>query len=168
MAAIEKIIQEAVLYDGTDIKRINHFLKVYSFAKTIGEGEKLSQTDQYILETAAVLHDIGIHESERKYGSSGGNYQEIEGPAIAREILENLGVEEKIIERVCFLIGHHHTYHSVDGMDYQILLEADFFVNAYEDEMHPEAIKSVYDRIFKTDTGRKLFASMYFKQQADH
>lgn len=168
MAAIEKIIQEAVLYDGTDIKRINHFLKVYSFAKIIGEGEKLSQTDQYILETAAVLHDIGIHESERKYGSSAGNYQEIEGPAIAKEILENLGVEEKIIERVCFLIGHHHTYSSVDGMDYQILIEADFFVNAYEDEMLPEAVKSVYDRIFKTDTGRKLFASMYFKEQTDH
>ena len=88
MVSIENILREAVSYDGADIKRINHFLKVYAFAKMIGEGEGLSSREQYILEAAAVLHDIGIHESERKYSSSAGKYQEIEGPEVARNILE--------------------------------------------------------------------------------
>mgnify|MGYP000340972515 FL=1 len=32
-------------------------------------------------------------------------------------------------ERVAYLIGHHHTYDKIEGMDYQILVEADFLVN---------------------------------------
>ena len=40
-----------------------------------------------------------------------------------------------MVERICYLIGHHHTYKDVDGADYQLLLEADFLVNAYEDAL---------------------------------
>lgn len=159
---IEVIMREAVKYDGKDLRRINHLLKVYTYAKMIGEGEGLSPEKQYILEAAAVLHDIGIHESERKYNSSAGNYQELEGPIIARGILMTLGVKEEVIDRVCFLIGHHHTYSEVEGMDYQILIEADFFVNADEDKMPTDAVRTFYDKIFRTETGKKLFSSMYF------
>ena len=162
MILVETILREAVAYDSPDVKRINHFLKVYSFAKMIGEGEQLPCKEQYILEIAAVLHDIGIRESERKYGSCDGKYQEIEGPVIAKEILERLGVENEVVERVCFLIGHHHTYDQVDGPDYQILIEADFFVNAYEGEMDIQTMRNVYERIFCTTTGKMLFEKMYF------
>lgn len=162
MISVETILREAVAYDSPDVKRINHFLKVYSFAKMIGEGEQLSRKEQYILEIAAVLHDIGIRESERKYGSCDGKYQEIEGPVVAKEMLERLSVENEVVERVCFLIGHHHTYDQVDGPDYQILIEADFFVNAYEEEMDIQAMRNVYERIFRTTTGKMLFEKMYF------
>ncbi len=162
MISVETILREAVSYDSPDVKRINHFLKVYSFAKMIGEGEQLPCKEQYILEIAAVLHDIGIRESERKYGSCDGKYQEIEGPVIAKEMLERLGVENEVVERVCFLIGHHHTYDQVDGPDYQILIEADFFVNAYEGEMDIQTMRNVYERIFQTVTGKVLFEKMYF------
>lgn len=162
MISVEAILREAVAYDSPDVKRINHFLKVYSFAKMIGEGEQLSRKEQYILEIAAVLHDIGILESERKYGSCDGKYQEIEGPVVAKEMLERLSVENEVVERVCFLIGHHHTYDQVDGPDYQILIEADFFVNAYEEEMDIQAMRNVYERIFRTTTGKMLFEKMYF------
>lgn len=158
---VEQILRQAVLYDGGDSRRIHHFLKVYSFAKMIGEGEHLSEQDQYILEVAAVLHDIGIHASEEKYGSFAGNYQEMEGPPIARELLQKMGVENDVVDRVCYLIGHHHTYAGVDGMDYQILIEADFFVNAYEDAMSQSAMQTMYDRIFRTKTGKMLFYNMY-------
>ena len=43
------------------------FLKVYSYAKTIGEMENLDEKMQEILEVTAVLHDIGIKVSEEKY-----------------------------------------------------------------------------------------------------
>lgn len=161
MIAIEKIMQEAVKYDGSDVKRINHFLKVYAFAKMIGEGEKLAPNEQYTLESAAILHDIGIHQSERKYGSSSGKYQEIEGPPVAEKILKRLGVDSDIADRVCFLIGHHHTYSGIDGKDYQILIEADFLVNAFEDSMKGEALNSAYKKIFKTETGKNIFQNMY-------
>ncbi len=163
MITIETILRETVLYDSPDVSRIGHFLKVYAFAKMIGEGERLSDREQYILEAAAVLHDIGIRESEKKYGSCAGKYQEIEGPLIARKMLDELGMEKDLVERICYLIGHHHTYDQVDGMDYQILLEADFFVNAQESEMEPGTVREVYERVFRTETGKRLFEKMYFQ-----
>jgi HD superfamily phosphodiesterase len=44
---------------------VNHLLKVYGFAKTIGEREGLDADTQEILEIAALTHDIGIRNSER-------------------------------------------------------------------------------------------------------
>lgn len=162
MVSVETILRSAVEYDSPDVSRINHFLKVYAFAKMIGEGEGLSKKDQYILEAASILHDIGIHECEKKYGSSAGSYQEMEGPVIAEKMLAKLHVADDIIERVCFLIGHHHTYDQVDGMDYQILIEADFFVNVYECGMDATESRKAYEHIFRTETGRKLFEKLYF------
>ena len=66
-----------------------------------------------------------------------------------------------MIERICYLIGHHHTYTNMDGMDYQILVEADFLVNLYEDDANRHAIQKAYDNIFRTDTGKQIFAQMY-------
>lgn len=140
-------------------------------ASTISQGLRLrrhhrppgrtARNQQDILRTAAVLHDIGIHAAEEKYGSSSGKYQEIEGPAPARAILEELGADEKLIDRVCFLIAHHHTYDGVDGLDYQILLEADFLVNAYEDQLKPEAIATFRDKVFRTPSGLQLLKDTY-------
>ncbi|HOX36336.1 MAG TPA: hypothetical protein PLO06_11630, partial [Methanoregulaceae archaeon] len=109
----------------------------------------------------AILHDIGIHEAERKYNSTSGNYQQIEGPPIARQILSDLGVAPSIIDRVCFITGNHHTYTNIDGIDFQVLVEADFLVNIFEDEMERQATESVLHRIFRTETGRSLLRIMY-------
>lgn len=64
-----KLIAAMVHYDKGDAKRIQHFLKVHDLAATIGKLEKRNKAAQFILETAAILHDIGIHVSEQKYGS---------------------------------------------------------------------------------------------------
>ena len=45
--------------------------------------------------SAAILHDIGIHKAEEKYKSSAGNYQEIEGPPIAKAIMEKLQFKKR-------------------------------------------------------------------------
>lgn len=158
------IINEMISYYANDPRRVNHFLKVYSFSKSIGELEKLDEETQYILEIAAIMHDIGIKISEEKYNSSAGNYQEIEGPPVAREMLEMLGFDEKIIERVCFLIGHHHTYSKIDNIDYQILIEADFLVNIYEDEIKYDSIVSIKDKYFKTKAGINFLEKLYLSE----
>jgi len=155
------IIKEMINYYLGDVRRINHFLKVFSFAKLIGELEKLNEETQDILEVAAIMHDIGIKISEEKYNSSAGNYQEIEGPPVAREMFSKFKFDEKFIDRVCYLIGHHHTYSKIDGIDYQILIEADFLVNIYEDEIKETQVETIKEKYFKTKSGTELLRNLY-------
>lgn len=82
---IEKLLTAMMEYDHRDVPRIQHFVKVYEFARMIGLMEGLDAKTQFTLESAAVVHDIGIHISEQKYGSSSGKYQELEGPAEAEK-----------------------------------------------------------------------------------
>ena len=151
------------LYKG-DAKRIQHFCKVYSYAKLIAECEKVDKETLFVLEAAALTHDIGIHLCEEKYGDCSGKLQEKEGPAIAARLLGELGFEKQVSERVQYLIAHHHTYHNIDGLDYQILVEADFLVNYFEDGLDREHIKTSAEKIFKTETGKKIVKEMFFPE----
>lgn len=155
------VVRETIDYFGSDIRRISHFLKVYGYAKTIGELEGLTAENQEILEVAAVLHDIGIKRAEEKYGSSAGIYQEQEGPAVAEKILIRLGYKEQLIDRVKYLIGHHHTYDKIEGIDYQILVEADFLVNIQEDEIKTPAICNIREKIFRTKSGLHMLDTIF-------
>lgn len=157
----QRLLQAMFLYDKGDPKRIQHFVKVYEFAKYIGKGEKLDEKTYKTLKLAAIVHDIGIHKAEKKYGQCGGKLQEKEGPPEAEKLLKKLGADWEIIDRVCYLVGHHHTYTEIDGLDYQILIEADFLVNLYEDGVDQKAVRAAYDRIFKTDTGRDVCRLMF-------
>lgn len=148
------------LYAG-DTKRIQHFCKVHNYAKLIAEMEGVEENVLYTLEAAALTHDIGIHISEAKYGDCGGRHQEEEGPVLAQRLLHELGFDEQTSKRVQYLIAHHHTYTDVKGIDYQILIEADFLVNLYEDGLSKDAVKKAYNHIFKTETGRKICREMF-------
>lgn len=155
------IIEKMIRYFGNDARRINHALKVHGFAACIASKESLSENEAFIVEATAILHDIGIHEAERKYNSSGGKYQEIEGPAIAQSLLYDEDIDTKTLERICFIIGNHHSYQKIDGPDFQILVEADFLVNIFEDEMPQHSIESVRNKYFKTKTGIALVEGIY-------
>lgn len=157
----DKLFMEMIHYYSGDAKRIQHFVKVHSFAKLIGEMEQLDEETRKILETAAYVHDIGIKPAERKYGKCNGKLQEQEGPSAAREMLVKLGFEDKITERVCYLVGHHHTYTNIEEMDYQILVEADFLVNLYEEHSSIETVNAVYQKIFRTESGKKICKTMF-------
>jgi len=150
-----------IAYYAGDVRRISHFLKVYGFAKAIGEMEGLDKSTQEIVEIAALTHDIGIKNSEKKYNSSAGNYQQIEGPPEAKKLLAELSIESSVIDRVCWLIAHHHTYTDIKDIDYQILVEADFLVNADEDNMSPETILKIKNKIFRTSTGNKFINALF-------
>jgi len=158
---IDKLFIDMTSYYSGDPKRIQHFTKVYAYAKLIGELEGLDEKLQQTLEITALVHDIGIKNAEAKYGRCDGKSQEVEGPEPARIMLTKLGLEACMINRVCYLIAHHHTYSQVDGPDYRILLEADFLVNLYEDDVTHDGIVSAYHTIFKTQSGQLLVKSMY-------
>ena len=148
------------LYKG-DAKRIQHFCKVHSYTKLIAETENVDKNCQFIIEAAALTHDIGIHICEEKYGSCNGKLQEKEGPAIAEKLLGELGFDRKVSERVQYLIAHHHTYGNINEMDYQILVEADFLVNIMEEGSSKEAAIKAYQNIFKTSCGKKICREMF-------
>ena len=159
--SIKQVTAAMIAYDAGDPMRIQHFLKVHAFARLIGLDEGLDEHTQSVLEAAALVHDIGIHPAEAKYGSSAGKYQEELGPAEAEKLLTGLGWPEADIRRISFLVGHHHTYTAIDGPDYQILVEADFLVNLYEDAEPPAARKRAYEAIFRTETGKRLCGQLY-------
>ena len=158
---ISQITEKMIAYDRGDIRRIEHFMKVYGYAAVIGKLEGLDPDIQEILETAALLHDIGIKVSEEKYHSSAGKYQEIEGPAEARKLLDEAGAEKELTDRVCWLIGHHHTYSNIQDMDHQILVEADFLVNMAEEHFSKEAVSRTLETIFGTKSGISLLKSIW-------
>jgi len=161
---ISDVMTKMIEYYQGDSKRVQHFMKVYAYAKAIGEQEELEPELQEILEIAAVTHDIGIKKSEEKYNSSSGKYQEIEGPDEARKLLGEFGLKNETMDRICYLIGHHHTYSRIDGIGYQILVEADFLVNLEEDKSGMKAAHNVKKKIFVTKTGIHYLENLFFER----
>ncbi len=168
--APEQLLHELMLkmieFDAGDPPRIQHFIKVASFARTIGVGENLDADTLLTLEAAAIVHDIGIHPAIQKYGKSSGKYQEELGPEPARAMLSEVGFLPERCERVAFLVGHHHTYDAIDGPDYQALVEADFLVNLFENGTGAEGIHAARNTIFRTQTGLQLLDTMFGAPQA--
>ena len=83
-------------------------------------------------EVAAVIHDIACPLCRQKYGNADGKNQEKESEPLVRAFLTDTGLDDKQIDRVAYLVSHHHTVAGIDGLDYQILIEADYIVNAME------------------------------------
>ena len=158
---LEKLKQEMIKYFEGDPKRIQHFIKVYFFCEMIGKSEQLSEQEMFVLLSAALTHDIGVKRAEELFGSTNGKFQEALGPSIARELLTKLEFDTYTIERICFLIAHHHTYDNIKNKDYQILVEADFLVNLYEDGVSDVAVNSAREKIFKTVMGKSILDTMF-------
>ena len=156
-----KVLQAMIRYNGTDARRIAHAMKVWGYAKSIAELERLDVEEREVLCYASILHDIGIHNAEKIHGSNAGNYQELEGPPVARELLAPLGLPKAVVDRVLFLVGNHHSYGKVDRADFRILVEADCIVNAQEDALDLAAIAAIRKNIFRTSGGIATLDALY-------
>ena len=155
------LFSRMIEYYSGNPEQIQHFMKVYLFARLIAQREEVSDDLMRILEVAAIVHDIGIKPAIAKYGSSAGPYQEELGMPEAETMLKALGFDGKLIDRIVYLVGHHHTYTSIDGIDYQILVEADFLVNMYEGNMDKRAMKNAIEKYFVTEAGKKIASQMF-------
>lgn len=165
MSRMNELYKKMVSFYKGEPQQIQHFVKVHSFARLIAQEEHLDEKTMYTLEAAALVHDIGIRPAMEKYGKSNGRLQEEEGPAYAETMLKELGFDKTVIERVSYLVGHHHTYTDIDGLDYQILVEADFLVNYFEESLSEEAVRDSVKKIFKTETGKHLAQEMFYPQE---
>lgn len=146
-------------YFGSDSRRIKHALKVLDFAEKINECEK---GDSLVVAAAAILHDIGIRNAEEKYSSSAGNYQEIEGPPVARKILESLGIDKETAEHVCKIIANHHGG-NFDSKEFNVLWDSDWLVNIPDefDLKDKTKIPKLIEKTFRTQTGRKIAEALF-------
>ena len=160
-ATVSQIIERMIAFSDGNIRDINHLICVWSYAKTIGELEHLDQDTQFILEVAAITHDIACPLCRRKYGNAGGKLQEKEGDPLVRGFLSDRGLTEAQIERVTFLVGHHHTLAGIDGLDWQILVEADYIVNAVENGYSLQNISHFIENNMRTESGKRLARSVF-------
>ncbi len=156
-----QILEKMIGFSDGNIHDIDHLIRVWTYAKTIGELERLDPDTQYILEVAAITHDIACPLCREKYGNTNGKYQEEEGMPMVRDFLADTGIPAEQLDRVAFLVGHHHTFTGIDGMDWQILLEADYIANASENGYGCQKIRSFLDRIAKTETGKRLIREVF-------
>jgi len=147
-----------------DGPNIHHLMAVHEYSVLIAQMENVDDEHTLLItELAAYLHDIGVKVSKEKFGNSQPQYQEAEGPTIAKTLMEPLGLPAEDIERICFIIGHHHTYIAIDGIDFQILVEADYIVNLMEGYCERDSIPEMKNNIFKTEAGKYLLEQMFEK-----
>lgn len=163
MTAVSEVITKMTEKADGNLHDIMHFMKVWSFARTIGKLEHLDEITQYTLELAAIVHDISCPVCRQKYGNTGYKHQESESAPLVADFFNEFDIPENIVKRIIFIVSHHHTYNLENGLDYQILLEADFIVNAEGHNLSREPIENALKSFYKTESGKNLLKSIFLK-----
>lgn len=158
---IAKMTERMIAFSDGNHHDIDHFLRVWAYARTIGISEGLDPQTQLVLEAAALVHDIACPLCREKYGNTNGRHQEREGEPMAREFLSGSGLSDAQIDRVAFLVGRHHTCTGVDGADHQILIEADYIANALENGYEKRQIEAFSRNLCKTAAGKRLLRALF-------
>ena len=152
----DRVAIEMKRYFKNDFRRIGHASRVARYAERIGKKEKGNLA---VILTAAYLHDIGIHEAEKKHGSTAAEFQEAEGPAVARSLLEKLGAKDELINAVCDIIGHHHHPRSSDTIDFKVVYDSDLLENTEEkkknETLNADELEGFIEKSFLTTAGRE-------------
>ena len=161
MKTISQLMEQMIVFSNGNLHDITHFITVWTYAKTIGELEGLDGHTQEVLELAAVVHDIACPLCREKYGSTNGKHQETEGAPMVRDFLRDTGMTAAQIDRVAFLVGHHHTFTDVCGKDYQILLEVDYIANASENGYERRSVENFIHKIMRTESGKALAKAVF-------
>lgn len=155
-------VDELKRHFGPDQRRIDHALKVLAYAESIMAGDQVDSDTRRIVTITAILHDAGIKTAEEKYHSSAGPYQELEGPPIVREIMARHAEAATIIERVSYIVGSHHTPAKNNGLDFQIIWEADLLVNIEEEGLvKSDKLPYIIAKNFRTPTGTRIAKEQY-------
>jgi len=162
----DSIMQEMKKVFGADRKRITHALEVLNCAEQILSSES---ADPLVVKASAILHDIGIQEAERKHGSATGPYQELEGPPIARGILQKFQVDAERVNHICRIVGSLRTADDINTPEFCIIRDADRLANVAEECPSPDrgAAEAYIQRMFRTESGRSLAARKLLGQDAE-
>ncbi len=158
---IAQCAEKMTAFLGGSRRDINHFLKVWSYTRAIAMAEGVDSHTLFILEITAIVHDISCKSLRERFGFSDGKKQEEESPELLEAFFSSLDIDERDRKRIIFLVSHHHTSEGVDAPDWQILLEADYLVNAGEHNDTRQSILSAEKNLFRTETGIRLLRNVY-------
>lgn len=161
---VAEAMKKMILFSNGNKHDVNHFLKVHAYAQTIGACESMQEEARKTLELAAIVHDIACPLCREKYGNTNGKYQELEGAPLTRDFFADTDVPAEQVERIVWLVSHHHTLRPIEGLDHQILIEADYLVNAEESGLSETNIRHMNDAVFQTATGKQLLESVYLSR----
>ena len=129
-----------------DADQVQHFVRVYTLAKTIGELEKLDDDEQEYLELAAVVHNVGGDDPIPQ----------------VRDILKSCGIEDEVNMHVCHIVGNMENYDHISSLDHQIFIEARMIVEFKERGTSSDEIVRFAEKRFITNYGR-----MFLKRAFD-
>ena len=163
---VAALLEKMLAFSEGNLHDIDHLIRVWAYSRTIGKLEGLDPETQYVLETAAITHDIACPLCREKYGNTNGRHQEEEGAPLVRAFLKGSNLREAELERIAFLVGHHHTFTGVDSLDWQILLEADMLANAGENGWPRERVERFLGRFCKTESGARLIRAVLCQGEA--
>ena len=158
---VSQLMEKMIVFSDGNLHDIDHFIRVWTYARTIGESEGLDGETRFLLEVAAITHDIACPLCREKYGDTVGSHQEAEGARMVRDFLSGTGMTEAQTDRIAFLVGHHHTLRGIDGIDWQILIEADYIANASESGYSRQNIENFMEKFMKTDSGKRLLKAVF-------
>ncbi|MBT8398695.1 MAG: HD domain-containing protein [Gemmatimonadetes bacterium] len=162
---IPHLISEMEAVFGETSRMVDHTMTVLGHALEISSEEG---GDALVVRASAILHDIGIPRAREVHGSSSGQYQEVEGPPIARDILNKHGVAPEAVDHICGIVANHHTAHDaeiIETVEFQILWEADWLVNfpgRHRDKSVAEK-EAAIEEIFRTKKGKLLARQMFLQ-----
>jgi len=164
VSLVDKLVEAVKKKFGSDQKRITHALLVLEKAQELLHEEK---AEPRVVLAAALLHDIGIQEAERKYGSAAGEYHEIEGPPIAKQIMEESGLDDDTIEHVCRIVRNHHSARDIDTLEFRIIWDADNIVNISEEieKYDDKRIEEIVEKVLKTRIGKDKARKMFLHRE---
>jgi len=160
----DSLIDEMQSVFAGDERRIKHALAVLDYAEQIQQAEG---ADPLVVKAVAILHDIGIAEAERQYGSASARYQEMLGPPVAEAILKKYRLPAETIEHICRIVGSHHSGRDIDTIEFKCVWDADWLVNipeVFEGKQKSELLQ-VIERTFRTGKGREIASRLFLKSE---
>lgn len=141
---VQRVALRMKQYHRGDIEKIQHFVRVYTLAKSIGELEHLNDEEQLDVELAAVVHNV---EGDRV--------------PVVRDILRDCEIGDAAAMKICHMVENIENYDHIGTLDHQILIEAKLIVDFKEKNTPEKEIIRKAEDIFLTNTG-KLFLKRAF------
>lgn len=138
-----------------------HMMKVWGYTHLICDMEQVTRSVRLLAESEAAVHDIACPLCREKYGRADGFLQECESEDLLKPFLTDCGLSAKQIDRIIHVVSYHHSPKMADGLDFQILLEADYLTNAEESGYPWERIREAAGNLFQTASGLLLLKTIY-------
>lgn len=142
---INKVALAMKKYYDNNPEKMQHFARVYTLAKTIGELEKIPKESLELLELSSIVHEIDKNE-------------EIESIKL---LLIDCGIDDSTAKKVCHIVENKSDYEHIGGLEHQILIEADFIVHIKEENLEKDKIVEIGNKYFFTNYGRAFLKKAY-------